>query len=142
MNRDKELEKLRAFLEGKKKGKGVSEIIEALGWSKKHKKENRKTLDEWVEEGLIGKVKGDRYCLLEEGGYLQGSLEVVRNKFAFVDGPEFSVFVPRSKFNTGSHGDEVLVKITEDKEGKKKEGEVVKRDMGVMSKEEVEGLVG
>ncbi len=126
MNRDKELEKLRAFLEGKKKGKGVSEIIDALGWSKKHKKENRKTLDEWVEEGLIGKVKGDRYCLLEEGGYLQGSLEVVRNKFAFVDGPEFSVFVPRSKFNTGSHGDEVLVKITEDKEGKKKEGEVVK----------------
>ena len=40
MNKEKELEKLRAFLEGKKKGKGVSEIIDALGWSKKHKKEN------------------------------------------------------------------------------------------------------
>lgn len=51
MNKEKELEKLRAFLEGKKKGKGVSEIIDALGWSKKHKKENRKILDEWVEAG-------------------------------------------------------------------------------------------
>ena len=126
MNKEKELEKLRAFLEGKKKGKGVSEIIDALGWSKKHKKENRKILDEWVEAGLLGRVKGDRYCLLEEGGYLQGSLEIIKNKFAFVDGPEFSVFVPRSKFNTATHGDEVLVKITEDKDGKKKEGEVVK----------------
>ena len=42
MNKEKELEKLRAFLEGKKKGKGVSEIIDALGWSKKHKKKIEK----------------------------------------------------------------------------------------------------
>ena len=126
MNKEKELAKLKVFLEGKKKGKGLSEIIEAMAWSKKHKKENRKFLDELVEEGLLGRNKGDRYCLLEEGGYLQGTLEVIKNKFAFVDGQEFSVFVPRSKFESATHGDEVLVKITEDKEGKKKEGEVVK----------------
>ena len=148
MNKERELEKLRTFLEGKKKGKGVSEIIDALGWSKKHKKENRKILDEWVEEGLIGRVKGDRYCLLEEGGYLQGTLEVIKNKFAFVDGPEFSVFVPRSKFNTATHGDDVLVKITEDKDGKKKEGEVVKvvkrgsnRVIGIFERSKAFGFV-
>lgn len=126
MNKENEMKKIRAFLEGKKKGKGLIEIIEAMKWSKKHKKSNRAFLDELVEDGLLGRAKGDRYCLLEEGGYLQGTLEVIKNKFAFVDGPEFSVFVPRSKFGEANHGDEVLVKITEDKEGKKKEGEVAK----------------
>lgn len=148
MNTEKEIKKLKSFLEGKKKGKGLIEIIEAMGWSKKHKKENRKFLDELVEDGVIGKAKGDRYCLLEEGGYLQGTLEVVRNKFAFVDGPEFSVFIPRSKFSSATHGDEVLVKITEDKEGKKKEGEVAKvikrssnRVIGIFEKSKAFGFV-
>ena len=125
MNLDKELEKLKEYLDGKKKGRTLSEIVEGLGWSKKKKKENRALLEKWVEEGEIEVTKGDKYTLLNPENYLKGTLEVIRNKFAFVDGPEYSVFVPRSKFNTATHGDEVLVKVTEEKEGKRKEGEVL-----------------
>ena len=50
MNLDKELEKLKEYLDGKKKGRTLSEIVESLGWSKKKKKENRALLEKWVEE--------------------------------------------------------------------------------------------
>lgn len=148
MNLDKELEKLKEYLDGKKKGRTLSEIVEGLGWSKKKKKENRALLEKWVEEGEIEVTKGDRYTLLNPENYLKGTLEVIRNKFAFVDGPEYSVFVPRSKFNTATHGDEVLVKVTEEKEGKRKEGEVLKviargsnRVIGIFEKSKSFGFV-
>lgn len=126
MDKKIEFERLREFLKNKKKGEILTDITKALGWSKKMKKQNRAMLEEWVNLGKLVKKKGDKYTLVEESGYLQGVLDVVKNRFAFVDGPEFSVFVPRSKFNGAFNGDTVLVKVVDDgEENKKKEGEVV-----------------
>lgn len=127
MNKKQEFEKLREYLKDKKKGKLLTDITKSLGWSKKMKKQNRALLEEWVESGKLAKKKGDKYLLVEEAGYMEGVLEVVKNKFGFVDGKEFSVFVPKSKFNGAFNGDEVFVKVTEEgAEGKRKEGEIVK----------------
>lgn len=127
MNKKIELEKLLEYLKDKKKGKILTDITKALGWSKKMKKENRAMVEAWVEEGKLAKKNGDKYVLLEDAGYMEGTLDVIKNKFAFVDGPDFSVFIPKSKFNGAFNGDEVLVQVLEDGgENKKKEGEVVR----------------
>lgn len=127
MDKKREFEKLKEFLKNKKKGEILTDITKALGWSKKMKKQNRAMLEEWVNLGKLIKKKGNKYTLVEESGYVQGLLDVVKNRFAFVDTPEFSVFIPRSKFNGAYNGDIVLVKvIDEGEENRKKEGEVVR----------------
>ncbi len=127
MDKLKEFERLKEFLKDKKKGQILSDITKALGWSKKMKKQNRALLEEWVLLGKLNKKKGDKYTLTNEEDFIEGTLEVVKNRFAFVDGPEFSVFVPKSRFNGAFNGDKVIVKITQKgDEGKKKEGEVLR----------------
>ncbi len=126
IKRERDLEFLISYLKGNK-AMGASEISKILNWSPKFKKENRKLLEEWESEGYIMQVRGGRYTVPEKLGYACGRLEIVKNKFGFVDTAEEGIFVPKSKFGGALSGDTVMVNIIKGGDsGKKKEGEVVR----------------
>ena len=121
---DKE-EKILNYLK-ENKPKGINQIIIALGLSKKTKKKTKKILEKMEKDGKIAEVKGGRYTDIEKSGLLKGKVKIVKNKFAFVDGDEESVFIPPRKINGAMTDDIVLVKIDEERSsGDKKEGEIV-----------------
>ena len=126
IKREHDLEFLVSYLKDNK-AKGIGEISKILNWSPKFKKENRKLLEEWENEGYLIQVRGGRYTVPEKLGFACGRLEIVKNKFGFVDTPEEGIFVPKSKFGGALSGDTVMVNVTKvGDSGKKKEGEIVK----------------
>lgn len=128
MKIEKELEKIKEIFR-KNKGKGLKqeEIFKLMEWSPKFKKENRKILEQWLEDGELVKNNRGKYNLPENAGFVKGEMSIIKDRFAFVDTEEEGIFIPRSGFNGALDGDTVFVKITSgDKEDKKKEGEVVK----------------
>ncbi|ASW43386.1 ribonuclease R [Clostridium isatidis] len=89
----------------------------------------KRVLKNMEKEGLIIRTKKDKYGVPERLGLIRGTLQVHQKGFAFLlpelEG-EKDVFIPSSALNGGMNGDIVLVEITkEDKNGKKREGEVV-----------------
>jgi ribonuclease R len=110
----------------KGKGKSISEITSAMGWSPKLKKQNREILDKLVEAGELILSKRGKYNTPKNLGYITGTLEVIKDRFAFVDTEDFGVFIPKSKFNGAFNGDLVLVQLSNETTGAKKEGEVFK----------------
>lgn len=128
MKIEKELEKIKEIF-NKNKGKGLKqeEIFKLMEWSPKFKKENRKILEQWLEEGELVKNNRGKYNLPENAGFVKGEMSIIKDRFAFVDTENEGIFIPRSGFNGALDGDTVFVKITSgDKDEKKKEGEVVK----------------
>ncbi len=124
MNKNQEEQILSLFNKGK--SKSLSEITSFMGWSPKLKKENRKNLELLVESGQLILSKRGKYNTPKNLGYVTGNLEVVKDRFAFVDTPDFSIFIPKSKFNGAFNGDLVMVQLSNESTGAKKEGEVYK----------------
>jgi ribonuclease R len=124
MNKNDEQKVLDFFKEGK--GKNLSEITSYMGWSPKLKKENREFLEKLVESGDLILSKRGKYNTPKNLGYIIGNLDVVKDRFAFVDTEDFGVFIPKSKFNGAFNGDLVMVEISNETSGAKKDGEVVK----------------
>lgn len=128
MNLEKDLIILKnTFKDMKGKGLKLEEITKILGWSSKYKKENRIIVDEWVNSGELIKNNRGKYNLPETQGIIKGKMNIIKDRFAFVDTDEFSVFIPKSEFNGALDGDVVQVQITNIEAGdRKKEGEVIK----------------
>ena len=89
----------------------------------------KKTLKTMEKEGLIFRTKKDKFALPERLGIITGKLQAHAKGFGFlipeVEG-EKDVFIPSPFINGAMNGDRVLVQITrEDKNGKKREGEVI-----------------
>ena len=124
MNKEKDLIKLKEYINHKKKSLAIDEIYETLGWSPKFKKENKKILDSWVEDGELFRNNRGRYNTPENLGMIKGVMSIIKNRFAFVDTETEGIFIPRKGFNGALDGDTVLVEITKDgKGGGKREGE-------------------
>lgn len=89
----------------------------------------KKALRTMEKEGLIVKDSKDRYSLPQKMGLISGKLQAHAKGFAFLipdDEKEKDVFIPSSFINGAMNGDKVLVEVTrEDKDAKKREGEVV-----------------
>lgn len=144
---DKNLDKLKEILRNSK-ALTLDEIAKALNWSPKFKKENREILNKWIEKGEIIKNKKNKYNLPENLGFIKGNFSVIKGKFAFVDGEKESYFIPKSRFGTALDGDIVLVKVIENTDNEKKEGEVVQvisreksNIIGIFEKKENFGFV-
>ena len=120
----KEEEILSLFKKGK--GKTLSEITSYMGWSPKLKKQNRAELETLIESGNLILSKRGKYNTPVNLGYITGTLDVIKDRFAFVDTPDFGVFIPKSKFNGAFNGDLVMVHLSNESTGAKKEGEVFK----------------
>ena len=86
-------------------------------------------LDELIKEGRIEQTKKGKY-LLSSIEYVAGIFDATQRGFGFVrvEGAEKDIFIPETEVNGAFHSDEVLVEITDKKEGSKKnrEGRVVK----------------
>ena len=149
MNIEKDLIKLKEYLNERKKSLTLDEIYNVLNWSPKFKKDNRVIVESWVENGEIVKNNKGRFNIPKNVGIVKGVFSVVKNKFAFVDTETEGIFVPRRDFNGALNGDTVLVKITENSINKgKKEGEIykiLKREkdtvVGILSKKKDFGFV-
>lgn len=145
MNIEKDLIKLKEYLNERKKSLSLDEIYGILNWSPKYKKDNREIIESWVSSGEIVKNNKGKYNTPENVGIVKGVFSVVKNKFAFVDTETEGIFIPRRDFNGALNGDTVLARVTESKSSQgKKEGEVYKilkreRDtvVGILSKKEI-----
>lgn len=127
MDEKSALKNLKEYLKDTKKSIGKDEVYRLLNWSFKKKEENKEILNLWIEKGEILKNNKGKYNIPENIGLIKGEISIIKNKFAFVDMEEESIFIPASKFNGALDGDTVLVKVIQsNKQKQKKEGEVYK----------------
>lgn len=95
------------------------------------KQEDKKLLDivlsELVNEGKITLTKRGKYQLPQET-YVQGRFISNEKGFGFVEveGSEEDYFIPESKTNGAFHHDMVLITVSDEVTGRRKEGKVVK----------------
>lgn len=86
-------------------------------------------LDELIKEGRVEQTKKGKY-LLSSIEHVSGIFDATQRGFGFVrvEGAEKDIFIPESEVNGAFHSDEVLVEITDKKEGSKKsmEGRIIK----------------
>lgn len=149
MNIEKDLAKIKQYINERKKSLALDEIYAVLNWSPKYKKDNRIIVDSWVEAGELVKNKKGRYNTPENAGMVKGVFSIIKNRFAFVDTETEGIFIPRKDFNGALNGDTVLVRITEaDFRSGKKEGtveKIIKREndtvVGILHKRDSFGFV-
>ena len=149
MNIEKDLAKIKEYINERKKSLALDEIYAVLNWSPKYKKDNRIIVDSWVEAGELVKNKKGRYNTPENAGMVKGVFSIIKNRFAFVDTETEGIFIPRKDFNGALNGDTVLVRITEaDFRSGKKEGiveKIIKREndtvVGILHKRDSFGFV-
>ena len=96
--------------------------------SKKDKRQLDRFLNELITGGSIIRISNDRFGLAEAMDLRVGILTGHRNGFGFVvvEGSEQDIFIPPPAMNGAMHGDKVAARITGSKDGKKKEGEIVR----------------
>ena len=149
MNIEKDLAKIKEYINERKKSLALDEIYAVLNWSPKYKKDNRIIVDSWVEAGELVKNKKGRYNTPENAGMVKGVFSIIKNRFAFVDTETEGIFIPRKDFNGALNGATVLVRITEaDFRSGKKEGiveKIIKREndtvVGILHKRDSFGFV-
>ena len=107
----------------------IQELVAVFDINENEYRAFKKTLKTMEKEGLIIRTKKDKFALPERLGLVTGTLQAHAKGFGFLipekEG-EKDVFIPSSFINGAMNGDKILVQITkEDKNGKKREGEVV-----------------
>jgi ribonuclease R len=107
----------------------IQELVAVFDINKDEYKAFKKALRTMEKEGLILRTKNDKFALPERLGLVTGKLQAHAKGFGFLipekEG-EKDVFIPGSFMNGAMNGDKILVQVTrEDKNGKKREGEVV-----------------
>ncbi len=107
----------------------IQELVAVFDINENEYRAFKKTLKTMEKEGLIIRTKKDKFALPERLGLIIGTLQAHAKGYGFLipekEG-EKDVFIPSSFINGAMNGDKILVQITrEDKNGKKREGEVV-----------------
>ena len=89
-----------------------------------------KVLGEMEKEGIIIKIRNERYGLIDRMNLIVGKLEGHEKGFGFLvpdDKTKEDVFIPAEEMNGALHRDKVVVRIINRGEiGKKEEGEVIR----------------
>ena len=107
----------------------IQELVAVFNIDPDEYKPFKKALKGMEKEGLILRTKKDKFALPERLGLVAGKLQAHAKGFGFLipdkEG-EKDVFIPSDYMNSAMNGDKILVQVTrEDKNGKKREGEVV-----------------
>ncbi len=117
------------YLTSEKKGPAAfRDIMKRFNFYKKDKKRLDRFLSGLISEGKIVRMSNDRFGLAEAMDLKVGVLTGHRNGFGFVivEGLEQDIFIPPPMMNGAMHGDKVVTRITGSKDGKKKEGEIIR----------------
>nr|WP_254121971.1 ribonuclease R [Bacillus paralicheniformis] len=92
-------------------------------------KELVKALVTLEEKGLVVRTRSNRYGLPEKMNLIKGKVSAHAKGFAFVlpeDSSLDDVFIPPSELNTAMNGDTVLVRLSTESGGTKKEGAIIR----------------
>jgi len=92
-------------------------------------KEFVKALVVMEEKGMVVRTRSNRYGLPEKMNLLRGKLTGHSKGFAFVipdDKQLDDVFIPPNELNNAMHGDTVLVRLSSETGGQRKEGTIVR----------------
>ncbi|MGL4774318.1 MAG: ribonuclease R [Clostridium sp.] len=107
----------------------ITELVSVFDIMQDEYKAFKKALKTMEKEGTIVRTKKDRFALPERMGLITGRFQAHPKGFAFLipeDANEKDVFIPASATNGAMNGDTVIAQvISEDKVGRKREGEVV-----------------
>ncbi|MBU8914624.1 ribonuclease R [Bacillus sp. FJAT-29953] len=92
-------------------------------------KEFVKALVQMEEKGLVVRTRANRYGLPQKMNLIRGKLTGHAKGFAFVI-PEESgmddIFIPPTETNNAMHGDTVLVRISSESSGQRREGSIIR----------------
>ena len=107
----------------------IQELVRVFEINEDEYRSFKKALRSMEKEGTIIRTQKDKFALPEKLGLVAGKLQAHSKGFGFLipdaEG-EKDVFLPSSFINGAMNGDKILVRVTrEDKDGKKREGEVV-----------------
>ncbi|HEY5525320.1 MAG TPA: ribonuclease R [Clostridium sp.] len=107
----------------------IQELVRVFEINGDEYKAFKKALKSMEKEGTIIRTQKDKFALPEKLGLVAGKLQAHSKGFGFLipdNEGEKDVFLPSSFINGAMNGDKILVRVTrEDKDGKKREGEVV-----------------
>lgn len=125
------IDKLLAFMkEEAYKPLTVQELEEAFGIADSSEfKDFVKALVVMEEQGLVVRTRSNRYGLPEKMNLVRGKLTGHAKGFAFVvpeDKGQEDVFIPPNEMKNAMHGDIVLVRISTESSGQRKEGTIVR----------------
>lgn len=131
MEKEEFMDKLLAFMkEEAYKPLTVQELEEMLEITDADEyKELVKALVTLEEKGLIVRTRSNRYGLPEKMNLIKGKISAHAKGFAFLlpEDPSFDdVFIPPSELGTAMNGDTVLVRLSTQTGGTKKEGTVIR----------------
>ncbi|WP_449537566.1 ribonuclease R [Ferdinandcohnia sp. Marseille-Q9671] len=108
----------------------VQELEEAFGISDSSEfKDFVKALVVMEEQGLVVRTRSNRYGLPEKMNLIRGKVTGHAKGFAFVvpeDKMQDDVFIPPNELKNAMHGDTVLVRVSSESSGQRKEGTVVR----------------
>ena len=92
-------------------------------------KEFVKALVKMEEKGLVVRTRANRYGLPEKMNLVRGKLTGHAKGFAFVvpDEPGMDdIFIPPTETNNAMHGDTVLVRVSTESSGQRREGSIIR----------------
>ncbi len=108
----------------------VQELEEAFGIQDSETfKDFVKALVVMEDKGLVVRTRSNRYGLPEKMNLVRGKLTGHAKGFAFVIPEEKGlddVFIPPNELNNAMHGDTVLVRLSTESQGQRKEGTIVR----------------
>ncbi|WP_062109250.1 ribonuclease R [Bacillus niameyensis] len=124
------IDKVQDFLQEEAKPLTVNDIEQALEIEDAEDFKNLvKALVQMEEQGLVVRTRSNRYGLPEKMNLVRGTLSGHAKGFAFLI-PEDSnlddVFIPPHEKNSAMHGDQVLVRVSSESSGSRREGAVVR----------------
>ncbi|MEC0711711.1 ribonuclease R [Bacillus haynesii] len=131
MEKEEFMDKLLSFMkEEAYKPLTVQELEEMLEITDSDEyKELVKALVTLEEKGLVVRTRSNRYGLPEKMNLIKGKVSAHAKGFAFVlpeDSSLDDVFIPPSELNTAMNGDAVLVRLSTETGGTKKEGAIIR----------------
>lgn len=108
----------------------VQELEAALGIQDSSDfKEFVKALVKMEEKGLVVRTRANRYGLPEKMNLVRGKVTGHAKGFAFVvpDEPGMDdIFIPPTETNSAMHGDTVLVRVSSESSGQRREGSIIR----------------
>ncbi|MFS0611983.1 ribonuclease R [Lederbergia ruris] len=129
-NRQNFIDKVLDYLQEKAKPLTVSEIEEELQVTEAEDfKSLVKALVYMEEQGMVVRTRSNRYGLPEKMNLMRGILSGHSKGFAFLIPDDKSlddVFIPPHEKNGAMHGDHVLIRISNESKGSRREGTVVR----------------
>ncbi len=135
-------DRILAFMQsGAKRPLSIKELFARLKVPKEKREAYKRLVKDLAEEGVIVKIRGNRYGLPSKMNLVTGELQCHSDGFGFVipegDGPEAGggvgpkgkgddVYVNRRNLAGAMHGDRVVARVESFKPGGKREGRVIR----------------